>query len=326
MAWKHEYIFLRYHWNLNISELLQGVLHVNNILELLLKYHFHTFMTSSISFRSNPGARGEHLTIQLLWAAAQLSVTRFKPWLPSGWALLPGNKNVVLIQDYILYLFLVWIRRNKREEDSKIPLCNPSGWNLLLRQSRPRNSVKHQRRSSSAKTANSLDMLIVSSKRLHQRPPTGMQVCIWQDVLWVWVVGGLLVHGIRIRRLVQKEVVKVGSNYKRSYFWWRGNPASGDSTESNRTEKSQGCVSAGLVWGKGREGAVWLSACGVTSDHQVNGDYVDVSLTCCECGLGSTGRWPYSKEWVWNLETKIVLKWNFSTMTFQEFNVRYILL
>ena len=44
MAWKHEYIFLKY-WNLNISEMLQWVLHVNNILELLLKYHFHTFMT-----------------------------------------------------------------------------------------------------------------------------------------------------------------------------------------------------------------------------------------------------------------------------------------
>ena len=46
MAWKHEYIFLKYHWNLNIAEVLQRVLHVNNILELLLKYYFHTFMTS----------------------------------------------------------------------------------------------------------------------------------------------------------------------------------------------------------------------------------------------------------------------------------------
>ena len=45
-AWKHEYIFLKYNRNLNISEILHGVLHVNNILELLLKYHFHTFVTS----------------------------------------------------------------------------------------------------------------------------------------------------------------------------------------------------------------------------------------------------------------------------------------
>ena len=43
---KHEYIFLKYHWNLNISEILQGVLDVNNILELLLKY-FDTFMMST---------------------------------------------------------------------------------------------------------------------------------------------------------------------------------------------------------------------------------------------------------------------------------------
>ena len=38
--------FLKYHWNLNISEILKGVLHMNNVLELLLKYHFHPLMTS----------------------------------------------------------------------------------------------------------------------------------------------------------------------------------------------------------------------------------------------------------------------------------------
>ena len=39
-------VFLKYHWNLNISEILQGVSHMNNILELLLKYHFYIFITS----------------------------------------------------------------------------------------------------------------------------------------------------------------------------------------------------------------------------------------------------------------------------------------
>ena len=39
--------FLEISLKLNISEILQWVLHLN-ILELLLKYHFHTFMTSSI--------------------------------------------------------------------------------------------------------------------------------------------------------------------------------------------------------------------------------------------------------------------------------------
>ena len=31
--------------------------------------------------------------------------------------------------------------------------------------------------------------------------------------------GGLQVHGIGSRRLMYKEVVEVGSNYKNSYFW-----------------------------------------------------------------------------------------------------------
>ena len=48
MALKLEYIFLKYHLNLNISETLQGVFDMNNILELLLKCHFHTFMMSSV--------------------------------------------------------------------------------------------------------------------------------------------------------------------------------------------------------------------------------------------------------------------------------------
>ena len=44
----------------------------------------------------------------------------------------------------------------------------------------------------------------------------------------------------------------------------------------------------------------------MASDNQDNGDYIDVSLTCCECGSGSMGSWSYSKEWVWNLGTKSV--------------------
>ena len=38
-AWKHEYTFLKYHWNLNISEILQGMLQVNlyfgNIMDII---------------------------------------------------------------------------------------------------------------------------------------------------------------------------------------------------------------------------------------------------------------------------------------------------
>ena len=43
MTWKHNNIFLKYYWILNISEILQGVLHMYNILELLLKYHFDVY-------------------------------------------------------------------------------------------------------------------------------------------------------------------------------------------------------------------------------------------------------------------------------------------
>ena len=133
-------------------------------------------------------------------------------------------------------------------------------------------------------------------------------------------------HGVCSRRLVHREVADVGSNYKKSYFLWPGNPACVNSTGNNRIGKKQGHVSARLVWGTGREGALWLSAHGAPSDHWANDDYVDVLLMCGKCGLGSLGSWFYSKEWVWNLGIKTVLKWNVSRMTFQKFNIRYILL
>ena len=31
------------------------------------------------------------------------------------------------------------------------------------------------------------------------------------------------------------------------------------------------------------------------------------AFTCGECGFNSLGSWYYSKEWVWNLETKSML-------------------
>ena len=34
--------------------------------------------------------------------------------------------------------------------------------------------------------------------------------------------------------------------------------------------------------------------------------YVDV--TCDECDFGPLASWSYSKEWIWNLGTKTVLK------------------
>ena len=58
MAWKQEYIFLKYHWNLYISEILQKVLHMKNILELLYiasdKFPEHKGSISSFSFYGQP--------------------------------------------------------------------------------------------------------------------------------------------------------------------------------------------------------------------------------------------------------------------------------
>ena len=100
----------------------------------------------------------------------------------------------------------------------------------------------------------------IPAKRLHQRPLTVLQVWIGLEVLWMWGVGGpiAVVNGIHSCRLVHKEVVEVGSNYKKSYFWWPGNLACGDSTGSSWIRKVRGCISARLDWGKGREGAVHL--------------------------------------------------------------------
>ena len=104
MAWKYEYISLKYHWNLNNFEILQGVLHVNNILKLFL-ISFHAFMTSSIlpwlKSRSTRGAC-HHSTFLAL-------VTQWMSSLSRKWECGVGPR-------------LGGIRRNRREEDFKIPV------------------------------------------------------------------------------------------------------------------------------------------------------------------------------------------------------------
>ena len=57
-----------------------------------------------------------------------------------------------------------------------------------------------------------------------------------------------------------------------------------------------------------REWAVRFSACGAPSDYWANDGYVDVLFTCGECDFGFLGSWFYSREWVWNLGTKSMLK------------------
>ena len=102
----------------------------------------------------------------------------FQSYLPSGWVLLKGNEDedVGSVQDFILLLFSFGVKQeNQDAREFKIPLSNRNGGNFLLRQSRIQNSVKHQRRSYSAKTANGLNTLTVFTKKLHHRLSTGFQ-------------------------------------------------------------------------------------------------------------------------------------------------------
>ena len=47
---------------------------------------------------------------------------------------------------------------------------------------------------------------------------------------------------------------------------------------------------------------------GKCQGRETNDGYVDVLFTCGECDFGFLGSWFYSREWVWNLGTKSMLK------------------
>ena len=121
---------------------------------------------------------------------------------------------------------------------------------------KPENPVKHPQWSFSAKIANGLKTLTISTKKLHDAdskwipnvPTIGGSASVG--------VGRLQVFGICSHRLLYKEVVKAWSNYKKSYLWWFTNSTCGDSTASNHIEKDQVCIPPGLVWGKEEKGGV----------------------------------------------------------------------
>ena len=73
------------------------------------------------------------------------------------------------------------------------------------------------------------------------------------DVNLEWV-DELQLHGIGSHRLVYKEVVEVRSNYKKSYFWWFGILAFGDSAGSNQIEKDKFTYLIDLFEGMGKKG------------------------------------------------------------------------
>ena len=105
--------------------------------------------------------------------------------------------------------------------------------------------------------------------------------CGWKLITWnLWPQASV------------QEVFETLSNYKKSYFWWYGNPIYGNSKWNNHTGKDQGCVSARLVWGKRGQWAVWFSGRGAPLDDWANnGGYVDVLFTCGECGFSFFGSW-----------------------------------
>ena len=122
-------------------------------------------------------------------------------------------------------------------------------------------------------------------------------------------VNRLQVHRICNRRLLYKKVIEARSNYKKSYFWWFGNPACGESTGSNKMKKIQGRVSAGLVWGKRGE----------------NGKRDLLRAERLQTiGLMVVMLMPYSRvlNGVLVEVVKSVLKWNVNRVMLQKFHIR----
>ena len=83
------------------------------------------------------------------------------------------------------------------------------------------------------------------------------------------------------------------------------NPACGDSTESNRTEKDKVVYLLDLFEGRQEKGQHDL-VCAVLLDDWAMLVFVDVLFTCDECSFNYLGSWSYSKEWEWNLGTQTI--------------------
>ena len=139
----------------------------------------------------------DHLTIELLcWAAARLLFERFLPYLPTGWVLLQGNEDVLSAQDSVLlYLCLVWIRKIRSSRFSCVTtVVETSSGRVIFRTPLNINDgVPLQKKS----------MALTCRLFLQRTPPqTEFQMRIWLEVLRMWGVGGLQIHGIRSRRLL----------------------------------------------------------------------------------------------------------------------------
>ena len=144
--------------------------------------------------------------------------------------------------------------------------------------------------------------------------------------------GELEVHGIWNRSLVYREEVRLDQTIRNIIF--------GDAEISlvviqlgvTRLKKTGFVYLLAVVWRKGREGVVWFSVW-ASLDDWANGGFVDVFFTHGMV-LVLWGSLCYSKEWVWNLRTKLCCiasgMWSsasgtWSRVSLQELEIRYII-
>ena len=88
-----------------------------------------------------------------------------------------------------------------------------------------------------------------------------------------------------------REVVETLSNYKKSYFWWYGNPAMVIRLGVTELKKDLDLVPPRPFWGKREEGTVWFSVCGTPVGDWADGSYDDVLFICGEFSFSSFRSW-----------------------------------
>ena len=119
------------------------VVTMNNILELLLKYSFHTFMTSSILLQLKSwNARGASHHSPFRGSHPTISHTFYT--LATQWMSSPSKKWEHWSNITSYFICLVWNRGNRK---GKFKMKFEMKWN---RQGWSQNSVKHQRKQPTA--------------------------------------------------------------------------------------------------------------------------------------------------------------------------------
>ena len=179
------------------------------------------------------------------------------------------------------YCFYIWC--DSRELGGR---CVHSG-EELLRQGHIQNSVKHQRRSSFAKTAKGLVTLTVSTKKLGAEGDCNcMELVAAGWCARIWFRFDQIIRNLTSGDLeISLVVLQLGVN----------------GLKKTRSFISQTCL---------REEGRRSSGIQCVERLQIIGlmlVYADVLFTCGECGFNYLGSWSFSKECAWNLGTKSML-------------------